>query len=381
MRVTCQGCETTFNLDESLLKPAGSKVRCSKCRRVFLVHPPAGEDAPKDSPATEQPQPIPDVGPSVPEKEPELSELEKMLGPEPEEEGEPDAIEAAPLTDAMVDSEPDSGPPAGAVWQRSEETDHAFAIDIPEISADEERSEVTGEESVDRTLAAESEDDALDKVVAPQDDADALLREPFQEEDFSESEELEDFDSGRRVHPGLLFLLIVVVIMGGVYWGAYWAYRQGMQISMLSQIGTFLFDDSAAKAPADSGLGKMATIDIDSKIIDNSKGGKLFVITGKIRNGDTNPHGFIRVRGDLYTKGQTVARSETVYCGNVISELDLAAMSVDDIKKRLSNRFGGNRKANLRVLPGELLPFMVVFDDLPEGLEEFSLEVTGSIVM
>lgn len=41
MIVTCEGCETGFHVDERLLKPAGSKVRCSKCRHVFVAYPPA----------------------------------------------------------------------------------------------------------------------------------------------------------------------------------------------------------------------------------------------------------------------------------------------------------------------------------------------------
>lgn len=40
MIVNCEGCETGFQVDERLLKPGGSKVRCSKCRHVFVVYPP-----------------------------------------------------------------------------------------------------------------------------------------------------------------------------------------------------------------------------------------------------------------------------------------------------------------------------------------------------
>ncbi len=40
MIVNCEGCETGFQVNESLLKPGGSKVRCSKCRHVFVVYPP-----------------------------------------------------------------------------------------------------------------------------------------------------------------------------------------------------------------------------------------------------------------------------------------------------------------------------------------------------
>ncbi|MGD8269446.1 MAG: zinc-ribbon domain-containing protein, partial [Desulfobacterales bacterium] len=32
MILTCEKCDTSFSFDESLIKPSGSKVRCSKCR-------------------------------------------------------------------------------------------------------------------------------------------------------------------------------------------------------------------------------------------------------------------------------------------------------------------------------------------------------------
>lgn len=40
MIVECKNCQSTFRLDESLVKEDGSKVRCSVCRNVFLVYPP-----------------------------------------------------------------------------------------------------------------------------------------------------------------------------------------------------------------------------------------------------------------------------------------------------------------------------------------------------
>lgn len=40
MKITCENCQTTFRLDESLLAKGGSKVRCSICKHVFLAYPP-----------------------------------------------------------------------------------------------------------------------------------------------------------------------------------------------------------------------------------------------------------------------------------------------------------------------------------------------------
>ena len=37
MILQCDQCSTKFRLDDSKLKPGGVKVRCSKCRHVFLA--------------------------------------------------------------------------------------------------------------------------------------------------------------------------------------------------------------------------------------------------------------------------------------------------------------------------------------------------------
>ena len=44
MIITCGNCETSFNLNEKLLKPTGSKVRCSRCKHMFTAYPPAPAD-------------------------------------------------------------------------------------------------------------------------------------------------------------------------------------------------------------------------------------------------------------------------------------------------------------------------------------------------
>ena len=48
MIIKCEKCGTKYNLEESLLKMNGSKVRCSVCRHVFLAYPPALGPAGRD---------------------------------------------------------------------------------------------------------------------------------------------------------------------------------------------------------------------------------------------------------------------------------------------------------------------------------------------
>ena len=40
MIIPCESCHSAFRLDSHLIKPSGSRVRCSKCRKVFKVDPP-----------------------------------------------------------------------------------------------------------------------------------------------------------------------------------------------------------------------------------------------------------------------------------------------------------------------------------------------------
>ena len=40
MDIQCEKCRTVFNINETLMKEGGSKVRCSVCRHVFTAYPP-----------------------------------------------------------------------------------------------------------------------------------------------------------------------------------------------------------------------------------------------------------------------------------------------------------------------------------------------------
>ena len=45
--------------------------------------------------------------------------------------------------------------------------------------------------------------------------------------------------------------------------------------------------------------------------------------------------------------------------------------------KRLKNRFG-DKRINMKVNKGQVLPFMIVFSNVPSGLEEYSVQIAGS---
>jgi len=56
MIVTCEECDTRFNLDESLIKETGSKVRCSICKHIFVAHPESAVQEPEEPFISEEPE-------------------------------------------------------------------------------------------------------------------------------------------------------------------------------------------------------------------------------------------------------------------------------------------------------------------------------------
>ena len=52
MIIQCEECRTRFNIDGTLLKNEGSKVRCSLCKHVFVAYPPDQTGAEEPLPAS-----------------------------------------------------------------------------------------------------------------------------------------------------------------------------------------------------------------------------------------------------------------------------------------------------------------------------------------
>ena len=54
MILTCENCSIKFNLDESLIKESGSKVRCSKCQHIFTIYKLVHDEEPESAVELEQ---------------------------------------------------------------------------------------------------------------------------------------------------------------------------------------------------------------------------------------------------------------------------------------------------------------------------------------
>ncbi len=458
MIITCNECDTRFNIDESLLKQTGSKVRCSKCKNVFLAYPSSlSEELDKSGEVETESQETDlsdidnlleiDEGLKV-ENEPEESELDLELDLEPEINETPAETEAEleleiddknsseisageesegielTMDEAFEENTKVEEKPEEAGLELELELDLDLELDLePEIDEtqaeieaeleleldDKTDSEISAKEEPEgfepdeieiakeaETKIEESKQEDIDQDKTPgEDTAEKIGKEeessktfnmgvtPDEQEAEKAIEPIDRAEKGaltekseppkvaanKRISMPVLLLLLATLLIGGAY-GAY---------VLLDSVGIDIpfVSDLLKPEVQDAGNLKIYTSDIKNKFIENSKVGKLLVITGKAKNGYSDARSYISITGKLYTKGKILSKTKTVYCGTILSELELQNMDLDAINNRLSNRFGDN-KSNIKVKADAIIPFMVVFADLPENPDEFTIEVAGS---
>ncbi len=440
MIITCEKCYAKFNLDENLLKQTGSKVRCSKCQNIFLAYPPTEMERVAE-PAEEmvgsetvssdiEAESVEQV--EVPEEEAKATleteeeefdltnlNLEKGMESEPEAEKELEELLELELdTEPVAEETPEESEAALEIEEQELDlSDIEEMLDIeekpePEAEAKEEpvelELEMDTEPVVEETpgeaeAALETDEDkielsSLNIEKEPEPEAE-VKEEPepeaeVKEEPESEAEvkeepepeaEVETEEASitteqettpaekKRISAPVLIVLIIALLTGGAY-ATYVALKSmNIKIPFISD----LVEPGEPGVQDEVGNLKIIAFDIADKFIDNSKIGKLFIISGKVKNEYSRARSFIKITGKLYAKERVLSKTATVCCGNVLSDQDLSNMDINSINKRLSNLLGDN-KSNVNVKPGKLLPFMIVFPNIPDNIEEYTVEVMGS---
>lgn len=110
---------------------------------------------------------------------------------------------------------------------------------------------------------------------------------------------------------------------------------------------------------------------------ENTQAGNILIITGMVRNSYLDRRNFIRLRGHLLAADGRSLAERYVYAGNIISEDELKNLPIAEIYSRLNIR-GGQDGRNMNVEPGQEIPFMLVFDKLPELMTEYRIDPVGS---
>ncbi|MEA2059039.1 MAG: zinc-ribbon domain-containing protein [Thermodesulfobacteriota bacterium] len=114
---------------------------------------------------------------------------------------------------------------------------------------------------------------------------------------------------------------------------------------------------------------------VTGKFINNETEGTLFIITGRVTSNSNIPAAHAKVTGTLITKGKNKAMEKTVFCGNTLDDDALKTYEFSRIEQVMSRKKGENNM-NTHISQDRPVPFMVVFKDLPDNLENFTITVT-----
>lgn len=111
----------------------------------------------------------------------------------------------------------------------------------------------------------------------------------------------------------------------------------------------------------------------------NAESGEVFVIRGEAVNNYRRPRAAIQVRGALLGPTGQVLVQKVAYCGNSLTNEQIATLPFARIEAAMANQFGDSL-ANLGVQPGKRIPFVIVIAGVPKEAVDYSVEVVGSTV-
>ncbi|MDO9581720.1 MAG: DUF3426 domain-containing protein [Desulfomicrobium sp.] len=396
MLVQCPECTTKFNLDESKIGHDGSKVRCSRCKNVFTVFRPMTEavdaqpapveepasklfeeDASKDGADGASDDRKPSPAAAKDSFEDDLAAMFEDIKPAPKKPSPADDFEDDLA--AMLDAKK----PAGA--QKSSpvddfEDDLAAMLDAKKPAGAHKSSPVDDFEDDLTAMLDEKKPKAAFKSSVDEDmiaDLQGAFQQPLTAKLDEDSLASGSTPAGRTKKSGSVGLVVGLVFLLLACAGA------GVYFLKPGLIG---LGPKAPGAPAATqepvareGAAQIALENVRQYFVPNEKEGQLFIIEGKAVNRFPEARELIRIKAALFDKlGNEVATQEFM-CGNVVSLYQLQVSTRTDIEAALTAKVGILTN-NTNIQSGASVPFMAVFFQTPETVEEFGLEVIQSSV-
>ena len=167
-----------------------------------------------------------------------------------------------------------------------------------------------------------------------------------------------------------VLLIILLVLLAGI--AAVLYLRPGLIEPYLS-----LMKMPEKEKPAEPGVRLLKFTSVAGSFVKAQGNAELFVIRGMVHNNYPEPRSHILVKGSILDHKGNVVESRTAYAGNTFTEEELKTLPMDEIVKAMHHRDGMARQ-NFNVPPGTAIPFLVVFDHLPESVSEFAVEAVSS---
>lgn len=352
MDIQCEKCRTIFNIDETLLKEGGSKVRCSICRHVFMAYPPVRA----------------------------LDAMETELPIDPAKSGTDEEIadELVPFFDEHRGSEV-KGKDEGLESDLDSFYKDAFQEPAGELAGKMKEESEDNQDLMKDTMGGGEERLAYDPAV----DLLAMDNIDDRSEEHERAAEPKKKILSKKESSKWSFIIVLVVILLALLSAAV-AINYFKPELIPPPVRSFLENSVSSfmkapekKGPVDPGVRLLEFSSVAGSFVDSEKGGRLFVIRGVVGSKYPKPRSYILIKGNILDNKGKAVRSKQSYAGNTFTEEEIKTLPLEEVKKAMNNRDGMARK-NFNLPSGATIPFMIVFDNLPDNLSEFIVEAVSS---
>ncbi len=333
MIIQCIKCSTRFRFDDSLMEGDGVWVRCSRCQEVFFSENPVKIEPKEEPPAvTEADATSPETAPSVPE-------FDKT-------------VEISANKDEL-----------DAILAKIEETKKAFeAHSEPENFVKIEK-EISPEEAV--------ETGGTEEVLKPE----GVGYKEFERVDLEEKRPAE-----KRGFWKPWRIIVLIVFINLLFGGVYVLLSPGMSDRLIANLSaTFpALGDllGTEKKPPEFHLNQIKLQNVRQRFISNITIGQLRVLEGIALNTSAFPVTRLQVKGELYDSNGVIITERLAYCGNLLTDDELATLSEEALQKELDLPMGSDAQ-NIRVEPKGQIPFMIIFPHEPPGVATARVSTAG----
>ena len=161
--------------------------------------------------------------------------------------------------------------------------------------------------------------------------------------------------STRRSMPIIIPIILIIAVLGA----SFFAYKK--------------FNEGKTQE-----TGTLTIYDENGKFLENEKEGKVFVVTGKVRNDYNVDRSFIQIKGIIFDADDNELASKVVYAGNIPTDLECRKLTISAIDELLKSKMG-DELSNMNVSSGTSISFKIVFANIDEELvSQFKVVGAGS---
>jgi len=210
----------------------------------------------------------------------------------------------------------------------------------------------------ERAIGEAETEEAVSEEIASEEGTDAFTEEPEVGPDDDET-----VAPKRRKGPSkMLILVLSIALLIGV----------GGAIIYLS-----LRNSSEKQESSDPGVMRLSYRAVTGSFVESNTAGQLFVIKGMVTNKYPKPRSYILLKGSIQDDKGKIVKTAVAYAGNNFSEKEIREIPLADLKKRQENR-SGDEERNVNIPSEGTIPFMIIFEKLPENITEFTVEAVSS---